>query len=342
MQSHILAVSAEELKDKNGRDRQNSARIWVTDLCLFSANQYGRKQMKRKKNGKHFFATNRKVKDRLFRFIFENDKPALLDLYNGLNGTSYTNPDELEVVTVENLLYLSMKNDLSFLLTGTINLYEHQSSYNPNMPLRCLWYLGQEYQILVERAQKDIYGSALIQIPTPQCVVFYNGGKDMPDEHFLYLSDSFMQNEVEPCLELKVRMLNINYGHNQALMEKCRKLWEYAFFIDCIKRRLENGFALEEALEQAIDECVEEEVMAKFFRRHKAEVLGMLFMEYDEKEHMRRMTRDAKQEGREEGKEDYTKIVIRNMLNRGMSEEDICALAECTTEMIEEVRAEKQ
>ena len=89
-------------------------------------------------------AANRNYKDRLFRFVFKNKKD-LLDLYNAINGTNYDDPEELEVNTLENVLYLSMKNDLSFLIDAELNLYEHQSTYNPNMPMRGLLYFAGVY-----------------------------------------------------------------------------------------------------------------------------------------------------------------------------------------------------
>lgn len=247
---------------------------------------------------------NRKVKDRLFRYIFENDKEALLQLYNALNETDYQNPEELEIITVRNVLYLSMKNDLAFLLTGTMNLYEHQSTYNPNMPLRFLWYLGQEYQMFVERHEKNVYGSTLITLPTPQCVVFYNGDKDMADEEEIFLSEAFEKNGKEPCVELKVRMININFGRNEKMMKQCRKLWEYSYFIDCMKQKLGEGMPLRKAMKRAIQQCIDQNVMADFLRENRMAVPGMILTEYDEKKVMQMMKRDAKEEGREEGKKE--------------------------------------
>ena len=133
----------------------------------------------------------RQIKDRLFRFLFEKDKEALLALYNALNGTDYQNTTDLRVVTIENVVYVVMKNDLAFVIAGTLNLYEHQSTYNPNMPVRFLIYLAEEYQKLLNKAERYIYGSKQVTLPTPQCIVFYNGEKEMPEEEILSLSDAF-------------------------------------------------------------------------------------------------------------------------------------------------------
>lgn len=248
----------------------------------------------------HFFV-NRKVKDRLFRYLFSRDREALLQLYNGLNGTDYTDSSELEIVTVDNIVYLSMKNDLAFILSGVLNLYEHQSTYNPNMPLRCFLYLGQEYQKLLTRRQEDLYGSALISLPTPQCVVFYNGDREEPDERILRLSDAFERKDKECGIEVTVRLLNINFGHNGQLMDQCRRLWEYAYFVSQMKRRLSQGMPVREAVDGAVTQCVEENVLSGFLEEHRMEVMGMLLTEYNEKKTMKFLRREAMQIGREEG-----------------------------------------
>ena len=120
---------------------------------------------------------NRKYKDSLFRMVFQK-KSDLLELYNAINGTEYTNPDELEINTLENVLYITKKNDVSFIIDCTMNLYEHQSSYNPNMPLRGLVYFSKQYNKYVEQRKLNLFSTALQKIPTPKFVVFYNGLRD--------------------------------------------------------------------------------------------------------------------------------------------------------------------
>ena len=102
---------------------------------------------------------NRNYKDTVFRMIF-SDRKNLLSLYNAVNGTSYKNPEELEIVTLENAIYMGMKNELAFIIATNLFLYEHQSTYNPNMPLRDLFYISNEYQKLV--VQKSLYSHPLV------------------------------------------------------------------------------------------------------------------------------------------------------------------------------------
>lgn len=243
----------------------------------------------------------RDVKDRLFRFLFEKDKEALLQLYNALNGTDYQDVSKLQVVTIESAVYVVMKNDLAFILTGTLNLYEHQSTYNPNMPVRFLIYLAEEYQKLIECAEKSIYGSKQIKLPTPQCVVFYNGEKDLPEEKILKLSDAFMNKECRADVELRVRMININYGHNEKLLDSCRVLREYAEFVEISRQNISDGMKLREALNAAIDYCLEHDILYDILREHRSEVLGMLLEEFDVDKYERTIRMEGIEQGREQG-----------------------------------------
>ena len=196
---------------------------------------------------------NRKYKDTIFRWIFSQIE-NLLSLYNAVTGKHYQNPEELEIVTLENAIYMGMKNDLAFVLEMGLYLYEHQSTYNPNIPLRDLFYIASEYQKLVD--EKSLYSSGIQKIPTPNFLVFYNGtDRDVPDRTELRLSDAFENPMQDPALELKVTMLNINAGHNEELMNNCHVLWEYAEYVARV-RKYAAEMPLNEAVELAITECI--------------------------------------------------------------------------------------
>ena len=162
---------------------------------------------------------NRKYKDTVFRILF-SDKEHLLSLYNAVSGKTCTDPEQLQIVTLENAVYMGMKNDLAFIIDTNLFLYEHQSTYSANMPLRDLFYIiASEYQKLVDK--KSLYSSKLQKIPAPKFLVFYNGTEEMEDSRTEYLSAAFENLTGEPDLELKVLTLNINIGHNQELLEQC-------------------------------------------------------------------------------------------------------------------------
>ena len=284
----------------------------------------------------------RNYKDTLFRMIFR-EKEQLLSLYNAVNGTQYTNAEELEIVTLENAIYMNMKNDLAFILDVSLNLYEHQSTFSPNMPLRNLFYVSRELQKHVN--SDELYRSALVKIPTPRFLVFYNGRKEQPEKRILKLSDSYVSPEEEPQLELVVTMLNINSGKNAELMEKCQPLKEYALYVEKV-RTYSKQMELAETVERAVTESIQEGILSEFLLRYRKEAIEMSIFEYNEEEALKYIREDefqmGKEEGIEQGELSKTRTFIRNMLKRGMSEEDICALAECDKALIEEVRNEKE
>ena len=156
--------------------------------------------------------TNRQYKDRLFKFIFK-DKEKLLSLYNALNSSHYTNPEDIEITTLEDVIYCKMKNDVSFIIDDRLSLYEHQSSYNPNMPLRGFLYFAKHFEKCIVENDVDIYGKSLIELPTPKFVVFYNGIGMKDEKIVLHLSDAFVKAKEKACMELEALVLNINYSN---------------------------------------------------------------------------------------------------------------------------------
>lgn len=235
----------------------------------------------------------RKYKDTLFRMLF-SDKKELLKLYNAANGSSYTNEEELEIVTLENAIYMNMKNDLAFVMDFYLHLYEHQSSYNPNMPLRNLFYVAREYESMVEK--KSLYSSRLAKIPAPRFLVFYNGTDRMPEKTEFRLSDAYYTREEHPELELTVTMLNINTGNNVELQKQCDTLRQYSLYVDRVREYKKTGLSLQESVERAVDECIREGILEEFLRKNKAEAISMSIFEYNEeweKEKLRKAEYEA-------------------------------------------------
>lgn len=278
-----------------------------------------------------------------------------MDLYNAINGTEYTNPDDLEINTLENVLYMTMKNDVSFMIGCTMNLYEHQSFYNPNMPLRGFLYLAKLYNKYVNQRKLNLYSSTLQRIPTPRFIVFYNGLQEEPDRKILKLSDAFLKED--GCLECEAVMLNINRGRNRDLMEKCRRLEEYSIFVDTVRKySLKEYLNLEDAITLAIDECIEKGVLADILIKQRAEVFMFVLETFDKELY----ERDLKEyllaqgleegrvkglaEGRAEGQVLKLKEQIRRKLQKNLSVEKIAdALeedAETIKKLIDELEAE--
>ena len=245
---------------------------------------------------------NRTYKDRLFKIIFEGKK-ELLSLYNALTGKNYQNPDELEINTIDDVIYMHLKNDMSFILDDWQNLFEQQSTFNPNQPLRGFFYFADLYK--VKYFGKKIYSTRLLKIPTPQYIVFYNGTANMPDKKELRLSDAFQQPTEQPDIEVVAHMLNINYGHNKELMERCQKLKEYAQFIDIIRHYLKENkqWSNEQAISKAIDDCIQNNILRDILQKERLRVMASILSEFDEVGYKEMIREEAYEEAYEEGLE---------------------------------------
>ena len=278
---------------------------------------------------------NREYKDRLFNFIFgrEENKAWTLNLYNAVNGTSYADPELISINSIREVLYLGMHNDVSFLIAGEINLYEQQSSYNPNMPLRLLQYLGNLFEKYITERDLNKYGSTLITLPVPKLVVFYNGEKDQPDETVLRLSDAFPEG-AEADVEVVVKMINVNQGRSPNVMENCQPLKEYAWLMQKIREKIKvnqgNGvdkdLIVMKAVDQAIEEMSKDYLLKPFLDAHRAEVQGMLLTEYNEAEAMKLFEMDGVRKGRAEGIREKTVEDARAMYDDGLEPERIARI----------------
>ena len=256
---------------------------------------------------------NRNYKDTVFRMLF-SDRKNLLSLYNAVSGSHYDDPEKLEIITLENAIYMGMKNDLAFIIGTDLFLYEHQSTYNPNMPLRDLFYISSEYQKLVDH--KSLYSSTLLKIPAPQFIVFYNGTEKKKDHWLNHLSESFKNLSSEPKLELEVLTININEGLNKELMEQCQTLREYAQYVACV-RRYAKEFELNEAVKLAVDECIRNNILSEFLRANKSEVIAMSIFEYDKEEEERKLRKAEYEAGVAAGMKDGIKAGVADGISKG-------------------------
>lgn len=290
----------------------------------------------------------RNIKDHLFRFLFGKNREVLLQLYNALSGTDYQDVSGMEIVTIESAVYIVMNNDVAFIFAGALSLYEHQSTKNGNMPVRFLLYLVEEYQKIIEKAETSLYGSRRIVLPIPKCIVFYNGetdaGENAEESWEVYLSDAFvsrkkipkkvtgwvtgrtthksesitLDKEMSADVEVRVHVLNINYGHNQKLMEKCPLLGEYSHFVAVSREYLAKGLDRQEAYEMAIDYCMEHDILRSFLKENREKVLGMLLREFDVEKYERTIREEGKEEGREEGKIQGELNMLFSLVHQGL------------------------
>ena len=254
----------------------------------------------------------RDYKARLFEMIFRG-KEELLGLYNAVNRTNYSNPEELEINTLENAIYLSMHNDVSFIVDSRLSLYEHQSTYSPNLPLRYLFYVSDLYAKMTK--DSNLYGSRRIKIPSPRFLIFYNGKEERAEREILELSDAFEIHEEEPWLNLKAVLLNINPGYNNDIVNACKILSDYVIYTSKVREYAEK-MCIEDAVEQAITESMTEGILKEFLTQYRSEAKKMSIYEYDEEQQRRWDKEEGEEIGMEKGLE-----LAKRLLQDGRTEE---------------------
>ena len=281
--------------------------------------------------------------ERTFCISFQNKEVLYgTDKEQRGSGKNYQDPEALEINTLENAIYMGMKNDLSFLIDDRLSLYEHQSTVNPNMPLRFLFYISDLYSGMT--AEENLYGSKAAAIPTPCFVIFYNGAEPQPDRKILRLSDLYTVKTKEAQLELTAELLNINWNHNLELMEACQDLKDYAEYVDRV-RKYAGEQPLSEAVERAITECIREGILKEFLEKNRAEVKKMSIYEYDQEKHIRMERQDAWEDGVQEGikegelrgAERQLSKIIKNMMKKGRSISQIAEELGETEDRIQEL-----
>ncbi len=246
--------------------------------------------------------------DSVFRCLFHRKK-ELLELYNAVSGKEYTGTEELEINTLSNAIYITTRNDVSFVMDFQLHLYEHQSTINPNMPLRDLLYIAQLYTKDINI--KQVYSSRAMKLPSPTFLVFYNGKEEMPEYLDYHLSDLYQPMPETVNLDLRVRVININPGHNEALLERSPSLRGYQIYTSKV-RRYSAKMPLELAVERAVRECIQENVLKEFLLENKREVMDMSIFEFDQDLYL--------EVQREEAREDGIRIGEQRGLTQGLTQ----------------------
>lgn len=283
---------------------------------------------------------NREHKDSVFVDLFYQDETAkknLLSLYNALHDTEYQDEEIIQKVRIEDVLYKNFKNDISFEVNGQVLIFgEHQSTVNPNIPLRCLLYVGRAYEQLIDT--KARYRTTLVKISTPEFYTFYNGEKEQPLEQVQTLSDAFINPAGENSVELKVKVININSGKAHEILKKCGILREYSQFIDTVRKYSKE----ENSIKKAIRECIECGILADYLRRKGSEVENMLIAEYSYEEDIQVKQQEARQEGRREGRQEGLLLSGRIFQgirrNPNFTSEQIATEIGCPVEEVESIR----
>ena len=292
---------------------------------------------------------NRHYKDSVFVDLFSSDRTAkdnFLALYNALYNTNYQSTDILKNMRLKQTMYMSFANDVSYLVDNKIIvLAEHQSTVNPNMPLRCLEYVTRLYEHI--QNPRDRYSRALKKIPVPVFYVFYNGRENIPAQKILRLSDSFIKQPETPTLELVVKLININYDKDSQILKSCEPLGQYSRFVEAVRRHIavdkEHGF------ENAIKECIKNDILREYLQRKSREVVNMLVAEYDYDTDIAVQREEAGRiafaEGREQGitqgisqgSRQKSLEIAKTMLTMHYPFEDICKISGLSPEEVRSI-----
>ena len=275
---------------------------------------------------------NRLYKDRLFRLLFadEKNKANALALYNALNNSNYTNADDLEFNTLDNVIHLGMKNDLSFIVADSMSLYEQQASHNPNMPLRGFLYFAKLFNKYLANQGKSLHSESLLTIPTPRFVVFYNGIAKRPATEKLRLSNAFLIPDSSGEFEWTATVINLNHDDNTGLLQSCKPLSDYTTLVSKIQA-YQKTMPITEAVNKAIDDCITEGILAEFLQAHRAEVIDMYLSEVNEDILRERLMEEGEQKGRDE----FMRSIILKKITKGKSLEQI---ADELEENVEDIR----
>lgn len=255
-----------------------------------------------------------KYRDTLFRFLFgqERFREWTLSLFNAVNDTAYTDSDQIQFTAIESVNEYGVKSDVSFLFKGELSQYEHQSTYNPNMPLRQLGYTMHIFEDYIKKHDLKKYGNTQINLPAPRLVVFYNGSRRQPEEEYrLFLRDAF---PAEADVEARVRVIDINFHRRGKVLQACRPLWEYAWLIEQINQNCRT-MELGKAINQAIRQMPEDFVIKTAVKTFRTEGKGMIWGEFRIEE----CRQELLAEGREEGVLSAQLMMIRKKLSVGKS-----------------------
>lgn len=249
-----------------------------------------------KGNDKLLPAVSRQYKDMVFRKLFSNET-HILHLYNAVMDSSYETLDRFEVTGTENPIYIGMRNDVAFIADFHVHIYEHQSTINPNMPLRDLFYVAQLYGKYL--ANNNIFSSVPVEIPAPNFIVFYNGKQKQPETMCYRLSDLYAVKKKPFQLDLVVKVININVGCNEELMDRCEELRGYQIFVEKV-RKYRTEMKLTDAVDRAVKECIQEDILKTFFMEHRKEIVTMSLWEFDQEKYDAMLVEEGKMRGRAE------------------------------------------
>ena len=276
--------------------------------------------------------TDREYKDTLFRTLFSEPK-RFLDMYNAISGENLASDIEITLCPPSPLI--KPHNDIAFQIgSKLIIMCEHQSTINPNMPVRLFLYMAETLRkhILDDKA---LFGGKLVKIPTPEFYVLYNG-KERLHNGFLRLSDAFETGGKAFSMEINVRVIDIRYDNLNDDLRKSVYLSGYSYFILEIEKNIDMGYTRDAAIRNAIRRCREYGILVDFLTDDYERLVNMVILEYDRE----RELNVIREEGREEGREENSISIARNLIAMNLSKSDISKATGLPIDSIESLAAE--
>lgn len=265
--------------------------------------------------------SNREFKSSAFTAYFGEPEHAA-DLYRALSHNQDVRPEDIEYETLQGVMFMARKNDMAFTVRQKVLVIgEHQSTVNLNMPLRSAIYYGRTMERIIQ--SKNMYKTSLIQIPTPEFYMFYNGQASQPAESILKLSDAYLEKTDIPMLELTVRMININPELNHPLLKESNSMYEYSRFMQTIRNYITSGLDRDEAVITAMERCVEEGIMVDFINVHGSEVRNMLFTQFNMEDALAVCGEENYERGLQDGIHQSIHTIIKTCKEFGIPKEDV-------------------
>ena len=244
----------------------------------------------------------RNYKDTVFVTVFK-EKKCLIELYNAIFDTNYDENTPLDIVTIKDVLFRTLKNDVAFTLGERfVVLIEHQSTLNGNLPLRDLLYVSTLFKRMID--SKLLYRERTLMLPRPEFIVLYNGTTDIPEYQELRLSDAYLgelQEGEEDALQLVVKVYNINSKKNAEILKKCETLKQYSRFVDIMRSYQKTDQLTNEKMVEIMERCQRDGILTDFFREYGTELIEMLFKELTREEDLEISRLDGYDAGLKEG-----------------------------------------
>ena len=267
--------------------------------------------------------SNREFKSDVFSMLTENPEYAL-DIYKALGGRSDAVASMVEIKTLEKGISLSVRNDAAFIIGTDLNLYEHQSTYNSNMPLRSLLYLAEILKPMLKG--NDLYGRRLVKIPKPRFIVFYNGTEDRPEIEHQKLSDAYeCEADGDDSIELNCTVYNINPDKNDDLKQSSYVLRGYMEFVNKVRELRDEDMDKEAIVEKAVDYCIENHILEDFFRKRKDEVIKQMTLDMTFEAREKIFRKEEREEGLREGLKAGEMRAYIHMYNKGVISAELAA-----------------